>query len=443
MHKTKNLLLPLVAIIIYVTLMLAFLSKSESIPTGQHVPIGLSLFAFSLALNQVFIALRPKFLERKLSLPVMYSAHGVMALILITVVFVHISIELTSQKFFTVLPTTKPAGIMALSFLIFTVFAGALSLSSIFVRKSKTLMRMKDSVFKREVGLWIHRLSILAVLAIFSHMMSVDFVRSNTLLSILSGFYVLLAVGGYAASKIAKKNLPRYILRQASPQNSSVFELEFEPQEGSLMPYNPGQYVFVRFVKSKLPKESHPFSVSSAPSKRAASLKVLVKSVGDYTSMMNKLEKGDIATLEGPYGIFMDKNTAHAENPIVMLAAGIGITPIFSILRSQMEMTPSRKIVLVWGLATKEDLLLIDELEKMRENNSNFSYHITISREQVEPYDFGRISLEYLQSIGVDRLFPEADFFICGPAGMMDSMKQILNKNDVQRGKIHIEEFSF
>jgi len=66
-----------------------------------------------------------------------------------------------------------------------------------------------------------------------------------------------------------------------------------------------------------------------------------------------------------------------------------------------------------------------------------------LSKEHVEPFDFGQITQEYLQRIGVETLYKEADFFICGPAPMMDSMKAILNNNKVAPDKIHIEEFSF
>lgn len=433
---------PLMTIFIFITLIGALLYGQEALPAGQQLPIALGLLAFSLALTEVFIALRPKYLEHKIGLPVMYSIHGVMAIVLIIVAIVHIGSELNVPKAFALLQFTLPMGIVAMVFLVLTMLTGMFILSKTFIQKSRTFMRLKETIFKRELGLWVHRLSVLAVLAIFIHMMSVGFVRSNIVLSVLSGLYVILAVGGYLASNVSKELLPKYILRQCSERNSSVHELEFEPQKGFLT-YQAGQYVFVRFVKSALPKESHPFSFTSAPIKGSVSLQVMVKNSGDYTSLINKLKSGDIATLEGPYGNFMDRNTALADTPLVMLAGGIGITPILSILRDQMETQPSRNIVLAWGLATQKDLLLLDELQNMGQKNPNFFYHIIFSREHVEPFDFGRISPKYLQSIGVNVLYPKADFFICGPAPMMDSMKRILKDNNVSSDKIHIEEFSF
>lgn len=443
MLKIKNMLFPLVTIFIFATLKATFLFNQETLPAGQQLPLTLGVLAFSLTLTEVFIALRPKKIESKIGLPMMYFIHATMAIVLVIVAITHAGNELNVQKNFTVMPAAAPAGMVALVFLILTTLTGIFILSNTFIRKSRTFKRLKETIFKRELGLWAHRLSILAVLAIFTHMMAIDFVRSNTILSVLSGLYVVLAVGGYIGSKVANKLLPRYILQHCTQHNPSVFELEFEPEKGTPMVYQAGQYVFVRFIKSALPKESHPFSISSAPVTGGASLNIMIKKSGDYTGMINRLKSGDIATLEGPYGNFMDGNTSQANTPIVMLAGGIGITPILSIIRNQIERESSRRMVLVWGLASQKDLLLIEELQQMKQKNSFFSYYITLSKEHVEPFDFGHITKEYLQRVGVETLYREADFFICGPAPMMDSMKAILNINKVAPDKIHIEEFTF
>lgn len=443
MLRTKNYVFPLVSIFIFSTLMASLFISKEVSPIGQQVPVALGLLAFSLTLTEVFIALRFKTMERKIGLPMMYSIHGTMAIILMIAAIAHIGNELNAQKNFTVLPIATPAGFMAMALLVLTTLTGIFILSNRFIRKSPTFKRLKESVFKRELGLMAHRFSILAVLAIFAHMMAVDFVRSNILLSVLSGLYVVLAVGGYIGSKIGKKVLPPYVLQHLSQHNPNIYELEFEPQMGTLMTYKPGQYVFVRFIKSALPKESHPFSISSAPLSNSTSLKVMIKNSGDYTSLMNQLKSGDIATLEGPYGNFMDINTAIDNSPLVMLAGGIGITPILSILRSQIQEHNVRRMVLVWGLASQKNLMLLDELKEMKQQNGSFSYYITFSKEHVDSFDSGQITQEYLKQIGVHELYSEADFFICGPAPMMDSMKGILKDNKVDPDRIHIEEFSF
>jgi len=108
-----------------------------------------------------------------------------------------------------------------------------------------------------------------------------------------------------------------------------------------------------------------------------------------------------------------------------------------------MVTQPTRRIVLVWALSQKNDLLMIDELQNMQQANPNFSYHITLSSEQVEDFDYGRISQDYLQRIKVNTLYSEADFYICGPPPMMSVVKSIILDNQVKPENIHVEEFSF
>lgn len=443
MSTIKKLVFPFITAFIFATLLAALFLGSNPLPAGQPIPISLGLLAFSLALTEVFISLRAKKMERNIGLPLAYSVHGIMAIVLMIAAFMHMNGEINAQKRFAALPFAGLAGFLAIALLALATLTGVFVLSNMFTSKSKFLTRIKNSILKREIALWVHRLSVLAIVVIFIHMLAVGFIRSNLLLCLLAGLYVVLAVAGYVASKINNKMLPRYVLINCTQQNTTVYQLEFEPQKTAIMPYYAGQYVFVRFIKSDVPKESHPFSIVSSPAPGNSTLKIMIKNSGDYTSIINKVKKGDIATLEGPYGNFIDEKTANANMPMVMLAGGIGITPILSILKNQAKVGTTRKIILVWGLTSKADLLNTEELEKIKEQNLNFSYSITFSKDTVPNFAKGQITQELLHQAGVSALYAEADFFICGPTAMISSMNSILKNNRVKKEKIHIEKFSF
>lgn len=436
MSQLRKSALPLMELLLYLTLLLPLLLQKEALPEGQTAPVALGLLAFSLALMNVFVALRPKFLEKSTGLPSMYATHGIMAVVLVIAALFHAFNEMGAEKNFTVSGVVMPAGFLALLLLLLATFTGAFVLSGKRNKKKKKKM-------KRETGLRMHRLSLLAVFLIFVHMMAIDFVRSNTLLSVLSALYTVLAIGGYIAKRVQNRKSSQYELTNCVALTPGVFELTFAPLKGNRMEYAPGQYVFVRFVKSALPKEAHPFSISGAPEDGEETVQIMVKNSGDYTAKISELKPGDIATLEGPYGNFLKEETANSNTPLVLLAGGIGITPILSILRSLNKTNSARKTVLVWGLAKEEDVLALEELRTMHEQNPDFSYRLLFSEEQVDGYDSGFMTGDYFDSIGIDALYPEADFFICGPAVMMTSVKEILKANQVAPDKIHLEEFSF
>lgn len=435
----KKLLFPLIAAVIFISLLLALLMGGP-VPGGQTFPLALGLLAFSLAITDVLIALRPKSTEKALGLPKMYAIHGSMAVVLCVAALIHAFAELGIEKSFTSAPAVMPAGFLALILLVLATFTGAFVLSGMFAGKLAIQKRIKKSV-KRETGLWMHRLSVIAVLLIFGHMMAVDFVSENTALCALAGIYVLIAVGGYVVVKFSRR-ARKYVLKSCTQLNPEVYELSFAPESGEVMSYTPGQYLFVRFLKSDLPKESHPFSISCSTDSAKGLIQVMVKKSGDYTNRIGELKAGDIATLDGPYGSFFDSDTAKSETPMVLLAGGIGITPMLSIIRS-LAKTAKRKLVLVWGLSTADDAVALDELGAIAKANPNFSLHITFSKESVPGYDRGRMNGDYLKKVGVDALYPTADFFICGPGPMMNSMKEILKENNVPAERTHIEEFSF
>jgi len=444
MNQKKLRLLPFVTpIIIFASLLAALLSRREILPGNRIVSITFGLFAFSLMLTQVLISLRPKFLERKIGLSTIYKTHGKLAIILVLASIIHAVIIEVTKVSNAALTIASFSGSLSMLLLLLITLTGMLVLSSSYISKYPFVKRLKIHTLKREVGLLIHRFSKLAVLIIFIHMMLTDYVRANTALLALSILYVSLVMGVDVASHVHRKRLPKFVLHNSTQINEKVFELEFTQPKNAIMSYKSGQFVFVRFLASEVPDESHPFSISSAPLQSESLIKIMVKNIGDYTSTMKLLKKGDIAVLEGPYGNFMDERTALANTPLVMLAGGIGITPILSILRSQMAAQPSRKIILVWTLSLKSDLLMIDELQNMQHTNPNFSYHITFTNELVEAFDYGRISRDYLQCIKVNTLYSEADFFICGPRPMMSAVKSILLDNQVKPDNIHIEEFSF
>ena len=442
-HKKLSWLPWAVSIIIFISLLAALLYSRDLLPANRMLPTIFGLSAFSLVLTEVLLSLRPKFLERQIGLSAIYKIHGMTAFVLVAASIIHAAMIEATKGGETALTIASFTGSLSMLLLIVILLTGMFILSGSYIRKFPFLKRLKIHTIKREAGLWIHRLARIAVPVIFVHMVLIDYVRSNTSLCILLGVYVTMTMVAVAVSYVSRKRLPRYKLHNCKQLNEKVFELEFRQENSDIMTYNPGQFVFIRFLISQVSNESHPFSISSALAHDNNSIKVMIKKSGDYTSTMNLLKKDDVAILEGPYGNFMDKRVYIANNPLVMLAGGIGITPMLSILRSQRIRQPTRRIVLVWALTQKNELMLVDELQSIQKINPNFSYQITFDQEHVETFNYGRISNEYLHRIRVSTLYNKADFYICGPPPMMNAVKSILLDNHVEPESIHTEDFSF
>ena len=79
---------------------------------------------------------------------------------------------------------------------------------------------------------------------------------------------------------------------------------------------------------------------------------------------------------------FFPDEVQESEDPFVLLAGGIGLTPNLSILRHEHEKNSNRRIHLVWGLAIEEDMFMIEEFGTMKAANPNFSYDIIFSNQE-------------------------------------------------------------
>ena len=441
--KKGFMLYPTITLLIFVPLLLAFFFGGYGQGfVGHELPIAFGLFAFSLLLFEIILSARPKILENKVGLQSLYVIHGTTAIALILTGMIHIVLEIVKVKIGNLAMPTAPLGILGFLCLVAATLMGVLYLSVTFISKSPKLMRRKDGAHKRERALWFHRLSLFAAVLLFGHIISIPAIRDNLLFTMLLSFYVAGILIHYGRAKLESYRIT-HILGSIELATPDVHKMTFVPIDNKPLNYRAGQYVFVRFVSSALTKESHPFSIVSAPHTGEAPFVLMAKESGDYTKKLNLLKPGDKASIEGPYGNFWSNGLAAKGNPVVLLAGGIGITPHLSILHEQLAVNPKRPIYLIWGAATLKDTFNLAAFQRMEQDNSNFKFHLILSGENRPPYPYGQINAEYLFKIGVQALYANADFLICGPLGMMNAIRSMLIGRGVKTSRIHLEKFSF
>jgi predicted ferric reductase len=191
----------------------------------------------------------------------------------------------------------------------------------------------------------------------------------------------------------------------------------------------PGQFIFVSFPDIKKGEE-HPFSVAEINSD--GSIAIVAKILGDYTKKMDSLEKGFKAYVDGPYGSFGDGISINERQ--VWIAGGIGITPFLSMARDFTSCpTQNAKVDLFYVVSSLDDLAEADSLKKMSAACPNFNLTTYISDKE------GRFDLEKLRSMAKD--LKSCQFYICGPAGMIEYFVSVLRKENIPKNCINIEAF--
>jgi predicted ferric reductase len=207
-----------------------------------------------------------------------------------------------------------------------------------------------------QVWLWLHRtLGVLLILACAHSLTVAATVRDYEPLR----FWMILLVGiGLAA--IAYRLLmfrrmgPRhgYTVEAVEPRGEHVVDLQLRPRDRR-MSFDPGAFVYVSVRGSAaVPDELHPFSISSSPAER--DLRLSIRKVGDWTNRLPALQPGTAVDVYGPFGGF----TPHAfvgQRRLVLIGAGIGITPFLSMLRFELVNNDFRRVWLYYSVRDRGD----------------------------------------------------------------------------------------
>lgn len=188
------------------------------------------------------------------------------------------------------------------------------------------------------------------------------------------------------------------------------------------------------------------YSICSSPYENE--LRVAVKKVegGAFSTIANSLLKpGDELEILPPTGKFnttLDQN--HRKN-YVAFAAGSGITPVISIVKTTLLTEPHSSFTLVYGNRSRASIIFFEELEGLKNKYMNrFNLVHILSRERTDAsINYGRINIEKLAELS--RLLNYSSFdeiFICGPEIMIFGVKEFLEQKDIDKKKIHFELFT-
>lgn len=176
--------------------------------------------------------------------------------------------------------------------------------------------------------------------------------------------------------------------------------------------------------------------------------KVAVKKVegGLFSTYANEeLKAGDVLEAMPPVGKFNTPLHPEQKKHYVAFAAGSGITPVLSLIKTILRTEPYSRFTLVFGNRSRASIIFFEELEALKNKYlDRFQLIHILSRERMEtPIHSGRIDAGKLNTLAA--LIPYAfvdEFFVCGPEEMIFTVKEFLETRQVKKEKIHFELFT-
>lgn len=210
--------------------------------------------------------------------------------------------------------------------------------------------------------------------------------------------------------------------------------------------YNQGQYLNFK-LNDQGEEIRRSYSLCSSPLDQE--WRVAIKKVpgGRFSTYANdRLKEGDVLEVMPPMGRFYTPLAVEQNKHYVFFAAGSGITPIHSIIKTVLQVESKSRVTLFYGNKNSTSIIFKDSLEALKNLFiGRLAIHYFLSREKMDAELFqGRIDTDKCNALL--NCFPQIkngdEYFLCGPLEMIESAKTVLIDAGVDKSKIHFELFT-
>ncbi len=219
------------------------------------------------------------------------------------------------------------------------------------------------------------------------------------------------------------------------------------PVDGKPLPdYVPGQYITVRVPMKNGLTTMRNYSLSDRPSGEGFRISVK-REVGQPDGLVSTylhtvMNAGDTIEVGPPCGEFVLGNDDN-ERPLIFLAGGIGITPLYSMLAQAIARNPKREIVFVHACLDETVQAFKDNLDQLANLSPALNLHYRYVSPKTPDSIGERASIGVIDEALLDDLIEtrDGDYFICGPQGFMAAMGDVLKSWNIADAHIHTESF--
>ena len=227
-------------------------------------------------------------------------------------------------------------------------------------------------------------------------------------------------------------------------ESGTVTSFVLAPIDGQPLPaFQAGQFVVLRLhLDRDKPPVLRSYSLSDLPVADYYRISVKNELNGIGSSFLcNRTHEGDVLDVSAPRGSF---TLRPSPNPVVLLSAGVGATPVISMLHTLAAEESQREVWWIYGARNRVDHPFAEESRSLLKQLSHGRGYVVYSRPAAIDQlgtDFdapGHIDTALLERIGVLR---NSDFYLCGPSSFLQNMRDGLRNWGVLAGNVHTEIF--
>ncbi len=433
-QTTRALALIFYILVIFLPLLVFFLFPK---PSGREFwrdfSVMLGFVGLSMAGMQFIPTARLKIFADVFDMDNIYSAHHMVSILSVALVFAHPVILLINNPYTLLLlnPFTAP----------WRAQAGLIGLASLVLIAITSVLR-KEIKISYDGWHLIHDI-LAAAIAVFAliHIFKVNYYISYPAMKWAWILEAVIWVGMTIYSRFIKPTQimkKPFTVKQIIEETKDTWTMVLTPKGHPGLDFSPGQVAWININSSPFTLNKNPFSISGSAHNKGE-LRFSIKNLGDFTSSIGKLVGGETVYVDGPYGSFSldDQKTRKG---LVLLAGGIGIAPIMSILHTLSEQGDPRPVFLFYGNPNEENIIFKNELDQLDQCMNLTIVHVLEKPSDPERYLRGFISRQILD----DQLPPnrkELFYFVCGPLPMIKAMDAHFKALGIPRDQINTEKY--
>jgi ring-1,2-phenylacetyl-CoA epoxidase subunit PaaE len=239
----------------------------------------------------------------------------------------------------------------------------------------------------------------------------------------------------------------KLLIKEIRRETSECVSVSFEVPEKlkTDFAYTQGQSLTMRIFLNGA-EVRRTYSICSSPLDKELSVAIKKQEHGLFSSFANEqLKPGDALEVMQPVGKFYTPLDPKKKRNYVAIAAGSGISPVISIIKTTLRAEPLSAFTLVYGNRNKNSIIFKEQLEGLKDKFIHrFRMIHVLSRERTEALiNSGRIDSNKLNDLAGVINYKETDeFFICGPEDLIFCVTDFLENSGIERSRVHFELFT-